>query len=105
MRRFRGPPMIQNDHPLFQAPGARIVLGYGSSPIRRSEIRCTVGVDLIIKPEVLGRYCVKPLDPRIYDLVLIAGAVAFADRVVPRRTGVCWRRELEVVVPTNDAEF
>lgn len=97
--------MIRTDHASFQVPRARIVLGYGSSPIKRSEIRCTVGRDLIIKPEALGRYCVKPLEPRIYDLVLIAGAVAFADRVVPRRTRVCWRRELEVVVPTSDAEF
>jgi 7-cyano-7-deazaguanine synthase in queuosine biosynthesis len=48
---------------------------------------------------------VKPLDPLIYDLVLITGAVAFADRVVPRKTSVCWRRELEVVVPTSDPEF
>ena len=87
------------------APAARIVLGYNSLPTRGSEIRCTVGRDLIIKPEVLGRYCVRPLEPRLYDLVLITGAVAFADRVVQRKTSICWRRELEVVVPTSDPDF
>ena len=97
--------MIRNDHSSPRVPEARIVLCNSSSPTTRSEIRCAVGRDLIIKPEVLGRYCVKPLDPLIYDLVLIAGAVAFADRVVPRKTSVCWRRELEVVVPTSDPEF
>jgi len=71
---------------MTQVPAARIVLGYNSSPSRGSEIRCTVGRDLVIKPERLGRYCVRPLEPRIYDLVLIAGAVAFADRVVQRKT-------------------
>jgi 7-cyano-7-deazaguanine synthase in queuosine biosynthesis len=97
--------MIGNDHRSSKAPAARIVFCNNSSLTRLSEIRCTVGRDLIIKPEVLGRYCVKALDPRIYDLVLITGAVAFADRVVPRKTSVCWRRELEVVVPTSDPEF
>jgi 7-cyano-7-deazaguanine synthase in queuosine biosynthesis len=97
--------MIGNDHRPFRVPAARVVLSVNSSPTRPSEIRCTIGRDLIIKPEVLGRYCVKPLDPLIYDLVLIAGAVAFADRVVSRKTSVCWRRELEVVVPTSDPEF
>jgi 7-cyano-7-deazaguanine synthase in queuosine biosynthesis len=97
--------MNRVEHSSFQVPAARIVLGYNSLPSRGSEIRCTVGRDLIIKPEVLGRYCVKPLEPRIYDLVLITGAVAFADRVVQRETRTCWRRELEVVVPTSDPDF
>jgi 7-cyano-7-deazaguanine synthase in queuosine biosynthesis len=89
----------------LQVPTARIVFGYNSPPSRGSEIRCAVGRDLIIKPEVLGRYCVKPLEPHIYDLVLIAGAVAFADSVVPRRIRTCWRRNLEVVVPTSEPDF
>ena len=89
--------MNRNDCGSLHVPAARIVLANNSTPTRRSEIRCTIGRDLIIRPEVLGQYCMKPLDPRIYDLVLIAGAVAFADRVVPRRIGICWRRELEVV--------
>src|ERR1017187_2513091 len=97
--------MNRGEHSSFRVPAARIVLGYNSSPSRGSEIRCTVGRDLIIKPEVLGRYCVKPLEPRIYDLVLITGAVGFADCVVQRKTRTCWRRELEVVVPTSDPDF
>jgi 7-cyano-7-deazaguanine synthase in queuosine biosynthesis len=92
-------------HSSTQVPAARIVLGHNSLPPRGTEIRCTVGKDLIVKPEVLGRYCVKPLEPRIYDLVLITGAVAFADRVVQRETRTCWRRELEVVVPTSNPDF
>jgi 7-cyano-7-deazaguanine synthase in queuosine biosynthesis len=97
--------MGRNDRRSLHAPTARIVLGYNSTPTRRSEIRCTIGRDLIVRPEALGQYCMKPLDPRIYDLVLTAGAVAFADRVVPRRIGICWRRELEVVVPTSEPDF
>lgn len=97
--------MNRSDCGSLHVPAARIVLANNSTPTRRSEIRCTIGRDLIIRPEVLGQYCMKPLDPHIYDLVLIAGAVAFADRVVPRRIGVCWRRELEVVVPTSEPDF
>jgi hypothetical protein len=97
--------MIRNAYGSFQVPAARIVLGSNSSPAKPSEIRCTLGRDLVIKLEVLGRYCVKQLNPRIYDLVLITGAVAFADRVVQRNPRICWRRELEVVVPTSDPDF
>jgi 7-cyano-7-deazaguanine synthase in queuosine biosynthesis len=97
--------MNRVEHSSFQVPSARIVFSYNSPPSRGSEIRCAVGRDLIVEPEVLGRYCVRPMEPRIYDLVLITGAVAFADRVVPRNTRTCWRRELEIVVPTSDPDF
>ena len=97
--------MIQIEHGSFQVPAARIVVCNSSSPSKGSEIRCIVGRDLIIKPEVLGRYCVRPLEPRIYDLVLITGAVAFADGAVQRKSRTCWRRELEVVIPTSDPDF
>src|ERR1035441_7391024 len=97
--------MNRVEHSSFQVPAARIVLGYNSSPSRGSEIRCTVERDLVIKPERLGRYCVRPLEPRIYDLVLIAGAVAFADRVVQRKTRTCWRRELEVRSEEHTSEL
>jgi 7-cyano-7-deazaguanine synthase in queuosine biosynthesis len=90
---------------LVQPPAARVLVSYSPLPPKRSEIRCAVGRELIIDPDVLGRYCVRPLEPRIYDLVLIAGAVAFADRVVQRKTSVCWRRELDVSIPTSDPEF
>lgn len=93
------------DHGRFQEPEARIVLCNGSSATRKLDTACVIGRDLVVMPEVLSRYCLKPLEPRIYDLVLIAGAVAFADRVVQRKTRVCWRRKLEVVVPTSDPDF
>jgi 7-cyano-7-deazaguanine synthase in queuosine biosynthesis len=89
----------------FQIPAARIVVCHKPALIGQPGIRCVIGRDLVIKPEALGRYCLKSLEPRIYDLVLIAGAVAFADRAVPRRTSICWRRELEVVIPTSEPEF
>src|ERR1017187_1577070 len=97
--------MTRVGHSSFQVPAECIVVGCNSSRSAGSGIRCTVDRDLIIKPEVLGLYCVKPLEPRIYDLVLITGAVAFADRVVQRKTRTRWCRELGVVVPTSDPDF
>lgn len=97
--------MNRSEHGLPQVPAARIVLSNSSSPSRGSEIRCIIGRDLIVNPEALGNYCVKPLEPHVYDLVLIAGVVAFADRIVERKTRACWRRELEVVVPSSDPDF
>src|ERR1035438_4043737 len=95
--------MILVDRNSPEVPVARISVGHSSSPAKG--IRCTLETDLVVDPAVLGKYCFKRLDERTYDLVLIAGAVAFTDRVVPRRTSICWRRELEVSVPTSDPDF
>lgn len=97
--------MIPTGRHSREIPRERISVGHKSSPAKETGIRCTLGTDLIVDPSVLGSYCLNRLDPHIYDLVLIAGAVAFTDRVVPRRTSICRRRELEVSVPTSDPDF
>ena len=82
-----------------EIPSARIVV---LDPGRRSRVRgikCVLGKNLKIRPEVLGEYCLRDMEPHVEDLIVIAGAVGFADRVVPRNTATVWRRELEVVVP------
>ncbi len=71
---------------------------------QRSDYRCKIGQDLTIDQDILGRYCIKDLDPIVDDLVLVAGAVAFADRVVARRPSIAWRRNLQLAVPVHDPD-
>jgi len=82
-------------------PSARIVrveiLEPGTGLQDEDAIGCEIGRDLTVKPERLGAYCLREMPTRVDDLVLIAAAVAYADRVVPRRVARTWRREIELV--------
>ena len=75
----------------------------GSRP-RRVDFACKIGRDLIIDPEHLGRYCLTDVEPVVDDLVLIAGAIAFTDRVVARRPSIAWRRDLHVSIPVHEPD-
>ena len=86
-------------------PRASFRLMLNTRADRGAAIPCIVNRDIRADPEVLGAYCFRPLTPVIQDLVLIASAIAFADRVVPRRLSVAWRRELELKIPVHDPEF
>ncbi len=39
------------------------------------------------------------------DLILMAGVVAFADKIVKRRHSVAWRRQLDMVIPVYEPDF
>jgi hypothetical protein len=66
---------------------------------------CVVGRDIVVDPGRLGAYCLRTLPSRIDDLVLLAGAVAFADKCVTRKVARSWRRELHLSVPVLEPDF
>jgi hypothetical protein len=75
---------------------------------KRSETECIVGRDLNIQHENLENYCFKSLTPTQYDLVLLAGSIAFADRSAKRQLMVElmveWRRHLTVTMPVHEPD-
>ena len=71
-----------------QIPSADVDVYEAGSRPRRADFTCKIGRDLIIDPERLGRYCLTDVEPVVDDLVLIAGAIAFTDRVVARRPSI-----------------
>jgi 7-cyano-7-deazaguanine synthase in queuosine biosynthesis len=75
----------------------------GSRP-RHADYTCRIGRDLVIDPERIGRFCLRELEPIVDDLVLIAGAVAYTDRVVARQPSIAWRRDLHVAIPVHDPD-
>ena len=64
-------------------------------------ITCVVGRDLQVNPNVLATYCFNDLSPLAFDLALVASAVAFTDRIVPRRLSTGWPRQLELSLPVS----
>ncbi len=86
-------------------PSALIDITEAGTPRRSADYSCLLGRDLIIDAEQLSRYCLRDLDPVVDDLVVLAGAVAFSDRVIARKISVAWRRNLQVSIPVHDPDF
>jgi 7-cyano-7-deazaguanine synthase in queuosine biosynthesis len=65
---------------------------------------CVIGDDLQIEPQALQDYCASLLSGVEHDLVVLCGAVIFADRMVPRRRASGWARDIEVTLPVHMPE-
>ena len=72
-------------------------------PRRRTTgaITCVLDRDLLVIPDVLATYCFNNLSPLAFDLALVASAVAYTDRVVPRRLSTGWPRHLKLSLPVS----
>ena len=65
-------------------------------------IDCVVGTHLRIDPCRIRDFSCKLLEDVEQDLVLIAGAVAFADRRSRRRRSTGWQRRIHLTVPVSN---
>lgn len=64
-------------------------------------VDCVIQQDVVLDFDRLQDFSAELLHDVEQDLVLLSGAVAFADRIIPRRRGSGWRRELTVTLPVN----
>lgn len=90
---------------LVHRPRAHIVGLEQRRRVSSTAIPCVIGEDLVTHPEKLGRYCSGELDARADDLIVFAGVVAFADRMIKRTTATSWVRDLHITVPVLDVDF
>src|SRR5205085_1579557 len=72
---------------------------------RKANVDCVVGRDIKIDPRILQDFSATILTPLEHDLILLSGAVAYADRVVRRRRGSGWARNLEIILPVSRPSF
>lgn len=86
-------------------PSARVIGQEFPHRTPQGAIPCVIGRDLLLKPDVLGRYCFKEISKRAEDLILIAGVIAFADRAVSRKTSISWLRKIDVTLPVLEPDF
>src|SRR5579864_2051674 len=73
-------------------PGTRAASG---------RVRCQIGRDVEFSIESLESYFFSTWKPEVYDALLVAAAVEFADKSL-RRPAYYWRRSLSVRVPVHD---
>jgi Queuosine biosynthesis protein QueC len=83
-------------------PSAFIDVCESGARARSATHTCKIGRDLKINLHDLSRFCLVELQPLEDDLLVLAGSVAFADKVVPRHPSVAWRRKIHVRVPVNE---
>lgn len=66
-------------------------------------LQCQIGRDIQFITERLETYCVTNWQPVVYDGLLLAAAVEFADRT-QRRQVHRWGREIKIRVPAHDPD-
>src|SRR5581483_2525 len=66
---------------------------------RKGETACVIGQDVRVDPEALEDFCFQLLSGSAYELALLAGVIAFADRSVRRLHSEGWTRRIEIVMP------
>lgn len=70
---------------------------------RRGHTPCRIGEHVSFSTESLETYCVTNWEPIVYDALLVAAAVEFADRTL-RRPALKWDRQIEIIIPVHDPD-
>lgn len=70
---------------------------------RRGWLHCQIGRNIEFSTERLETYCLTEWQPVVYDALLVAAGVEFADKI-QRRAAYRWEREIELRVPVHDIE-
>lgn len=84
-------------------PATRIEVITESESSRRQWISCREGEDFSFSTEALRYYTLSRWEPVIFDAMVLAAAVEYADAVA-RRPSHHWRRHLHVSVPVHEPE-
>jgi hypothetical protein len=70
---------------------------------RRGHVPCRIGQHVEFSTESLETYCITNWEPIVYDALLVAAAVEFADRTL-RRPALKWDRQIEIRIPVHDPD-
>ena len=76
-----------------------------NASVRKGETPCVIGRHVEIDTEALEDYCFQRVTSREYELALLAGIVAFADRTFRRKFSEGWARRIEITMPVGEPEF
>jgi hypothetical protein len=81
---------------------ANIIVGWNGRGEAGGDIPISVGRDIVLNPQALqdfGGHLFKDVE---HDLVVVCGAIAFADRLVLRRRGSGWPRSFHLTIAVLD---
>lgn len=70
---------------------------------RRGWQRCAIGEHIKFRTELLETYLFARWEPLVFDLLLLAAAVEFCDKI-RRRSAMRWGRLIELSIPVHDLD-
>jgi 7-cyano-7-deazaguanine synthase in queuosine biosynthesis len=77
----------------------------GMKKTRTAQIDCVITQDIRLSPNALQDYSAKLLSGKEQDLVIVAGSVAYADRMVRRKRAKGWARHIALTIPVSKPAF
>lgn len=86
-----------------RSPSIAIDVTESSARRRRGHVLCRIGEHVQFSTESLETYCITNWEPIVFDALLVAAAVEFADRTL-RRPALKWDRQIEIRIPVHDAD-
>jgi 7-cyano-7-deazaguanine synthase in queuosine biosynthesis len=87
----------------LSSPSIAIDVAESPAGKRRGHVPCRIGEHVEFSTESLETYCVTNWEPVVYDALLVAAAVEFADRKL-RRPALKWDRQIEIRIPVHDPD-
>ncbi len=87
----------------LSSPSIAIDVAESPAGRRRGHVPCRIGEHVEFSTESLETYCVTNWEPVVYDALLVAAAVEFADRKL-RRPALKWDRQIEIRIPVHDPD-
>lgn len=88
---------------LLAPPSTSIDVMESSARGRRGHVRCQIGEHVTFSTEGLETYCFANWESVVYDALLVAAAVEFADRI-QHRSALKWDRQLQLRIPVHDPD-
>ena len=95
--------MMAETNDLFSPPSLRVHVVEPGVAVRSGWLRCHIGRNVEFSTERLESYCIAKWEPVVYDALLVAAAVEFADRT-QRRPSLSWQRDFQLMIPVHEPE-
>jgi hypothetical protein len=95
---------MEKETSLLATPSIAIDVMESSARGRRGRLRCQIGEHVAFSTEGLETYCFTNWEPVVYDALLVAAAVEFADRI-QHRSALKWNRQLQLRIPVHDPDL
>jgi hypothetical protein len=88
--------MIQHKEAPVSAPSIAIKVVEAGEGAGKGWLRCEISKNIEFQLHHLESYCFAEWEPVVYDALLVAGAVEFADKTL-RRPLLTWQREIALL--------
>ncbi|ABI77534.1 conserved hypothetical protein [Hyphomonas neptunium ATCC 15444] len=89
----------------IERPDAHVYVCSDGEAAPEHSALCVLGRHLKLEPRALGTFLMRSIPARAEDLLVLAGAVAYIDRLGKRHHSKCWERDLFLSLPVRDFDF